>query len=125
VSTCSTCGADPCINRSWCATCRRADAKLADERKAGRQLESADILRVRRLLADDVSLERMWAELNDRRNHSTPAVTVEAILYCVCQRGLVALKEPANVERLARCDAAAKAQIDKRIERLKLKETCK
>jgi hypothetical protein len=36
----------------------------------------------------------------------------------VRERGIAALKEPANLERLARCDAAAKAQIDKRIEKL-------
>jgi hypothetical protein len=124
MSFCRTCGAEPCTNPYFCAACRRAGAKLADERKAGRQVESADILRARRLLAEDVSLDRIWGELNDRRSHSTPRVTVEAILHCVRARGLSALKEPANIERLARCDAAAKAQIDKRIE-LELKETCK
>lgn len=125
MSFCRTCGEDPCINPHWCGTCRRADAKLAEARKAGRQVESADILRVRRLLADDVSLERMWAELNDGRSHSTPQVTVEAILHGVRERGLSALKEPANIKRLARCDAAAKSQIDKCIEQFRMKEICK
>jgi hypothetical protein len=124
MSFCRTCGDDPCINPHWCAACRRADAELAADRKAGRRCESADTLRVRRLLADDVSLERMWAEINGGRSRSTPQVTVEAILHGVRERGLSALKESANIKRLARCDAAAKAQIDKRIE-LELKETCK
>jgi hypothetical protein len=45
----------------------------------------------------------------------TPQATIEAILYCVRQRGPQALSEPANVERLRRCDASALAEIDSRI----------
>jgi hypothetical protein len=52
---------------------------------------------------------------------STPAVTVEAVMYCIRTRGLVALNEPNVVERLQRCDAAAKARINERIERLREK----
>jgi hypothetical protein len=97
---------------------RRAVAELAAERKAGRLQESAEILRARRLLAQDVTLEQAWFEVNDPQARPTPQVTVEAILHCVRERGLAALKEPANLERLARCDAAAKAQIDERIGKL-------
>jgi hypothetical protein len=53
--------------------------------------------------------------LNDPRNHWTPKVTIEAVVYSVRERGLAALKEAANVERLSRCNAAAKAEIEKRI----------
>jgi hypothetical protein len=120
MTACRICGGDPCGNPGFCATGRRADAKFAADRKAGRHRQSAEILRVRRLLADDnISLEPMWAELNDPRNHPTPQMTIEAIMYCVRQRGLAALKEPANLERLARCDKAALAQIDRRIATLK------
>jgi len=52
------------------------------------------------------------------RNHPTPQVTVEAILYCVRERGPGALREPNNIERLSRCDAEAMAQIDARIAKL-------
>ena len=48
----------------------------------------------------------------------TPQTTIEAILYCVRERGPKALHEPDNVERLARCDKAALAQIDTRIANL-------
>jgi hypothetical protein len=51
-------------------------------------------------------------------NRPTLQTTIEAVMWCVRERGLGALKEPANVERLARCDAAAKAQIDSRIKKL-------
>jgi hypothetical protein len=60
-------------------------------------------------------LEQLWCELNDPRNRPTSQTTVEAILYCVRERGIAALKEPANLERLSRCDAAALAQIDARL----------
>jgi hypothetical protein len=94
--------------------CARADA----ERRAGRR-ESQDTLRAKRLLADNISIDRAWSELNDRRRHGTPRATIEAILHCVRERGLKALREPANVERLSRCDAAAKAEVDRRIAKLK------
>jgi hypothetical protein len=49
---------------------------------------------------------------------STPQTTVDTIMCSVRERGLNALREPANQERLARCDAAARAQINQRIEKL-------
>jgi hypothetical protein len=118
MSTCRTCGCSPCVNPAFCRLCRRATAELAAERKAGRLQESEEILRTRRLLAQDVSFEQAWFEVNDPQARPTPQVTIEAILHCVRERGLAALKEPANLERLARCDAAAKAQIDQRIGKL-------
>jgi hypothetical protein len=48
----------------------------------------------------------------------TPQVTVEAVLYCVQQRGLCALDEPANLARLLTFDDAAFEQLNARIERL-------
>ena len=68
-----------------------------------------------------VSLEQAWNEINGPRNRPTPNVVVEAIMVAVRERGLVALKEPATVERLKRCDAAARAEINQRIEKLGLK----
>lgn len=50
----------------------------------------------------------------------TPQVTIEAIMYSVRARGVEALKEPATVERLERCDEAAKQQINQRIAVLKV-----
>jgi hypothetical protein len=49
---------------------------------------------------------------------ATPQATVEAIIHCVRERGLAALEEPPNVERLHRCDRSAGAQINQRIARL-------
>jgi hypothetical protein len=53
----------------------------------------------------------------------TPQVTIEPVLYAISTRGLAALKEPANIERLARCDKAAMAQINKRISQLAQEKT--
>jgi hypothetical protein len=70
---------------------------------------------LRRLMDDDIPLDRAWRELNDPGTRPTPQATIEAIMYCVRARGLAALKEPANLERLSRCDAAAIAQLDRRL----------
>jgi hypothetical protein len=64
----------------------------------------------------EMSLDALYQHFNKTR--PTPQTTIEAILHCVRERGLAALKEPANIERLARCDAAAKVQIDRYIKKL-------
>ena len=86
---CDRCGSRPCRNPSFCNACRRADQEAKTQ--------------PRRVV--------------ERR--PTPQTTIEAIMYCVRERGLAALKEPANVERLSRCDAAAKAEINRRIARIR------
>jgi hypothetical protein len=48
-----------------------------------------------------------------------PQTTIEAILYCIRMRGQNSLQEPANLELLSRCDAAALAQIDTRMSKLR------
>ena len=48
----------------------------------------------------------------------TPYATIEAVMFSVRERGLAALDEPAIIERLARCDARARVQIDNRIAKL-------
>jgi hypothetical protein len=78
------------------------------------------LAQLRRLMGDDVSLNAAWHELNDPRNRPTPKATVDAAVFAVRERGLAALKKPTNLERLSRCDAAAKAEINERIEKLGL-----
>jgi hypothetical protein len=76
------------------------------------------LTQLRRLMGDGVSLHAAWHELNDPRNRPTTKATVNAVVFAVRERGLAALKEPAMKERLARCDAAARAEINKQIEQL-------
>jgi hypothetical protein len=67
-------------------------------------------------LPADWSLERVWNHYQDPRNRPTPQVVVEAILCWVAERGIAALDEPKNVERISRCDDAARKQIDARVQ---------
>lgn len=59
-----------------------------------------------------------YAALNDPSRFQTPQSTIDAVVYCVHERGLDALNEPANLDRLSRCDQAARNQINQRIEKL-------
>jgi hypothetical protein len=49
---------------------------------------------------------------DDRHRHPTPQVVIEAIKHSVRDRGLAALKEPTTIERLSRCDEAARRRIN-------------
>jgi hypothetical protein len=51
----------------------------------------------------------------------TPQSTIDAVVYAVRTRGVAALGEPANEERLLRCDDAAMKQINERIENIRQK----
>jgi hypothetical protein len=51
------------------------------------------------------------------RERPTPQATIEAIMHSVRERGLGALREPATIDRLSRCDADARARLDRWIEK--------
>jgi hypothetical protein len=90
--TCNICGAEPCINPSFCRTCRKADARHRRDPNAERQ---------RRLLADDISLQRAYAEISSSHIKGRAAnSTVEALLYGL-RSGVSALKEPDVRRRLS------------------------
>ncbi len=48
----------------------------------------------------------------------TATATIEAIMYAVRERGVAALREPANIKRLSGCDQEARDEINNRIARL-------
>jgi hypothetical protein len=77
------------------------------------------LARLRKLMAKKLSLSQLWYELNNPRDRPTAETVVEAILHCVRVRGVRALDEAANIERLGRCDAAAITEIDARVVRIK------
>jgi hypothetical protein len=107
---------------AWHAPGWKQAAAEYHKSRAGRplivEIEPERLKRLRRLMQPGVSLEQAWNEINDPRNRPTPNVVVEAIMLAVRERGLAALKEPATVERLERCDASARAEINQRIEKL-------
>ena len=86
---CSICGSAPCTTPGFCRMCREVDRKAA---------------------------ERRCRPVNNRR--PTPKTVIEAIMCCVRSRGLGALKEPANLNRLRICDESAHAEINERIDKL-------
>jgi hypothetical protein len=53
-----------------------------------------------------------------RPDRPTPQTTIEAVMYCVRERGLKALREPANLQRLMTFDSAARAEVNRRIAKL-------
>jgi hypothetical protein len=63
-----------------------------------------------------MSIERLYAAMMERR--PTPQSTIEAVMHTVRERGLAALDELDNRERLARCDERALNEIDTRIAKL-------
>jgi hypothetical protein len=67
--------------------CRDAD------RKAASRPEDPRILRARRLLADDVSYERAYAEF--MRERPTPEATVDSLIFSL-RRGVASLAKPGS-----------------------------
>jgi hypothetical protein len=53
-----------------------------------------------------------------RPDWSTPQTTIEAVMHCVRERGLAALREPSNQQRLMTFDDAARAEVNRRIAKL-------
>jgi hypothetical protein len=86
---CSICGCGLCATPGFCRMCRKVDRKAA---------------------------ERRCRPVNNRS--PTPQTVIEAVMYCVRARGLGALKEQPNLDRLRQCDATAQTEIDRRIDKL-------
>jgi hypothetical protein len=85
---CEICGQQPCPTPGFCESCRRADAQRRRQRTA------------------------------PNPSRPTPQSIIEAIIWCVRERGVQALHESANIERLFSCDLDARTEINRRIARL-------
>jgi hypothetical protein len=93
---------------TFAALCRQADEK------AQHKPVDPTIARVRRLLADDVSLERAWDEIN-RPAAAAAASTVEALMFSLHERGAAALAEPVCQRRLADLSSAQVREVIARL----------
>lgn len=95
------CNAD--IDR--CETAERHLARVSNTARVGgrmvAQIEPERLTRLRLLLADDISLDRAWRELNDPGARPTPQTTVDALLYQLRTQGLAAFEYPNCRRRLA------------------------
>ena len=63
---------------------------------------------------DRMPVGALWDATNDSSRFATPQSAIEAIMHSVRARGIAALEEVDNVERLSRCDEAALAEIKRR-----------
>jgi hypothetical protein len=86
---CDICFCAPCLMPGFCNLCREDEARWKQELAAAQKSEE----------------------------RPTPRATIEAIMWCVGERGSQALHEPANIERLSRCDDAAIAEINARLKK--------
>jgi hypothetical protein len=96
------------------STSRRPDAKLAAH-TARRQGDSAGILRTRRLLDEDFSLERAWSEINDEPARAA-ASTVEALMYSL-RAGGAALACPHARRGLSELNEAQLHEVSARLQK--------
>jgi hypothetical protein len=112
---CDTCGAAPCVNPSFCAASRKLEAQRRFPRRSRADQSIPHDW-------DRMSLDALWEFFNRRR--PTPQTSIEAVMLCVRERGIAVLEEPANLERLSRCDASARAEINARIARLIEEKAC-
>ena len=81
-------------NATTCFSCRRKAP-----RPAGNPDESAEIVRTRRRLDEDFSLERAWSEINEASGRAASS-TVEALVFSL-RAGGTALACPHARRRLA------------------------
>jgi len=103
---------------------KKAARAYHTERKLNGSQPDSKTTELRRLLSNDISLDAAYRQLNASENRPTPQVSIEAIMVGVRERGLKALEERANIERLSRCDESARAQINSRIARISEQKQC-
>jgi len=79
-----------------------------------------EITRLRRLMGDDVSVERAWRELSNRRARAAaPEATVEALMLPLRSRGVRALEEPDTMRRLDELNDGQLREVVGRLQKLK------
>src|SRR5262249_47388868 len=100
-------------------TADKAMAALAPEKGHEPQPKRprADLKRLRRLLDDDISLERTWQELNETRKRPAPQVTVEALMFSL-RSGGAALEQKDVRARLSRVVEPQLHEICARLDKL-------
>jgi len=90
---------------TWDGASWRASAKDYHEQRASRRTSEAISLErlahLRRLMADDISIDRAWHELEADR--TAPKATVEALMFSL-RRGINELTQPSTLRRLSTLD---------------------
>jgi hypothetical protein len=96
---------------SIAAACRKADEKRRSQPPDPR------IEKLRRLKANDVSIERAYAEINER--NGAAASTIEALMLGLRERGTSALRELKLRGRLAQLSEMQLVEVGDRLQKLK------
>jgi hypothetical protein len=76
-------------------------------------IEPKRLARLRRLMADSVSLERAYYEIG--RDNPMPAVTVQALMFSL-RRGVNELTQPDTLRRLSALDGDQVKQVRRRVQ---------
>jgi len=115
------CRIDGGVVMTWGSNSWREAAEQYHRDRAGWplivEIEPEKLKLLRRLMDPAFELSHVWATLNSPRTRPTPEATITAVMHAVRKRGLAALEEPATKARLAGCDAEARAEINRRIEK--------
>src|SRR5262249_54088673 len=98
MTMCPTCGADPCVNPSFCAACWDADARK------GR----SDFPRY--------IAPYLWRSPSERHRDDAP---VEALMYSLRERGTKALEEADTKRRLGDLSDQQVIEVGNRLQRLR------
>ena len=98
--------------RAFEHACREADRKAAAQRQ-DRRLKD-----LRRLLLDNVSLERAWTELK-RGDGQAPQALVEALMFSL-RRGVEELTKPDALQRLSQLSQAQLLGVCEQLQNFKL-----
>jgi hypothetical protein len=105
---------EPSIFQRACELADRERETVSDAREI---IEPKRLARLRRLMADNVSLDQAWPELRDTRD--APKSTIEALMYSLRERGVPALNERAVQRRLLALGDEQVREVCGRLQRLK------
>jgi hypothetical protein len=99
------------------------DSRVSGQADAKRccQVEPERLAQLRRLLNENVSLERAWAELNQQRRDGASQSAVEALVFELRTHGLTALQHPNCLRRLDDVSATQLREVTARLIRLRPK----
>jgi hypothetical protein len=114
---CNVCGADPCANPSFCRLYRDADRRKAKGIKPQHVAEWHDWPAAeapQNWESKSVSLDSLWRQLNDSRQHGASDSTVEAIAFSL-RAGVEALRDRATLARIAQLNRAQAKKIAERL----------
>ena len=96
---------EPKTMTTWDGPSWRASAKDYHEQRASRRTSETISLErlahLRRLMADDISIDRAWHELEADR--TAPKATVDALMFSL-RRGINELTQPSTLRRLSTLD---------------------